>query len=61
LEHEEINTVSGLVLALLERPPELGDSVEYRGVRIIVEAVTGHGAGSYIVELLQPEPNEKPE
>src|SRR5215211_1197564 len=37
LEHHDIDTVSGLVLGLLERPPELGDTVDYLGVRFIVE------------------------
>jgi CBS domain containing-hemolysin-like protein len=60
LEHEEVDTVSGLVLALLERPPELGDSVEYRGVRFIVEAVTGHGVRSCIIEISPAELEEKP-
>lgn len=43
LEHEEVDTVSGLVLALLERPPLVGDSVEYDGVRFEVVSVEGHG------------------
>jgi CBS domain containing-hemolysin-like protein len=36
LEHEEVDTISGLVLALLERPPEIGDQVEYHHVRSTV-------------------------
>ena len=54
LEHEDIDTVSGLVLALLERPPQVGDSVEYRGVVFTVEAVAGHGVSECSIEVRLP-------
>lgn len=45
LEHEDVNTVSGLVLFVLNRPPQLGDVVAYRGVAIEVLALEGLGVG----------------
>lgn len=54
LEHEEIDTVSGLVLSILERPPVVGDVVVYDGVRFQVTAVQGHGVRECVISLVSP-------
>jgi CBS domain containing-hemolysin-like protein len=43
LEHEEVDSVSGLVLTLLGRPPAVGDTVRYERLQFEVTAVKGHG------------------
>jgi CBS domain containing-hemolysin-like protein len=58
LEHEEVDSVSGLVLALLGRPPRVGDTVQYGRVRIDVTAVKGHGVEQAAVTLLADTRNE---
>lgn len=43
LVHEDVDSVSGLVLAELGRPPVVGDAVEFGRVRIEVTATSGLG------------------
>ena len=43
LEHEDVDSVSGLVLTLLGRPPQVGDTVRYERLQFEVTAVKGHG------------------
>ncbi len=43
LTHEEVESVSGLVLALLGRPPLVGDLVEYGRLRLEVTSLSGLG------------------
>ena len=51
LTHEDVDSVSGLVLTLLGRPPVVGDSVRYERLRLDVTAVQGHGVGEAAVCL----------
>jgi CBS domain containing-hemolysin-like protein len=57
LEHEEVESVSGLVLALLDRLPAVGDTVQYGRIRVEVTATSGRGVREARVWLL-PEPTE---
>jgi CBS domain containing-hemolysin-like protein len=43
LEHEEVDSVSGLILARLGRPPIVGDVVIYDRIRLAVTATRGRG------------------
>jgi CBS domain containing-hemolysin-like protein len=43
LEHEEVDSVSGLVLERLGRPPKVGDVVDYGRIRLEVTGVSGRG------------------
>jgi CBS domain containing-hemolysin-like protein len=52
LEHEDVDSVSGLVLTLLGRPPEVGDSVRYDRLALEVTAVKGHGVEECAVGLV---------
>ena len=51
LEHEDVDSVSGLVLTLLGRPPVVGDSVRYDRLEFEVTAVKGHGVEECAVWL----------
>ena len=53
LEHEEVDSVSGLILTLLGRPPVVGDIVRYQRLHLEVTEVKGHGvqeAGVWLAE-----------
>lgn len=49
IEHPDVESVSGLVLALLGRPPKVGDVVEYEEARIEVLALRGRGVREALV------------
>jgi magnesium and cobalt exporter, CNNM family len=55
LEHEDVDSVSGLILTLLGRPPEVGDKVRYGRLEFVVTAVKGHGVEECSVTLLKDE------
>ncbi|HEX2444541.1 MAG TPA: hemolysin family protein [Vicinamibacterales bacterium] len=52
LEHADVDSVSGLVLMLLGRPPQVGDVVDFGRLRFEVTAVKGHGVDEAAVTLL---------
>lgn len=55
LTHEEVDSVSGLILTLLGRPPNVGDAVSYERLHFNVTTVKGHGVGEAAVLLLPAE------
>lgn len=62
LEHEEADTVSGLVLTLLERPARVGDEVVYEALRFRVVEVEGLGVGRCeVVPVRRPEDHAGPD
>ena len=59
LAHEDVDSVSGLILTLLGRPPKVGDAVRYDRLGIEVTAVKGHGVEEAAVTLRGSEDGEE--
>ena len=59
LTHEDVDSVSGLILTLLGRPPGVGDSVRYDRLQLDVTAVKGHGVEEAAVTLLPETLNDE--
>lgn len=55
LEHDEIDTISGVVLSVLGRPPRVGDVVEYEGVSIRVTRVRLRGVEEAVASRAKAE------
>lgn len=53
LHHDEVDSVSGLVMALLDRPPVAGDVVEYDRIHFTVTSVSGYGAREVKARLVE--------
>lgn len=54
LEHPDVDTVTGLILSLLGRPPLVGDTVIYNGVLLEVLTLHGHGVEECWLSLVAP-------
>ena len=59
LAHEDVDSVSGLILTVLGRPPKVGDAVRYDRLDIEVTAVKGHGVEEAAVTLRGSEDGEE--
>lgn len=53
VEHEDVDSVSGLVLTLLGRTARVGDTVRYERLVFEVTAVKGHGVDECAVSLVE--------
>ncbi len=51
LQHEDVDSVSGLILTQLGRPPRVGDEVRYDRLLLTVTAIQGHGVAEAAVSL----------
>ncbi len=59
LTHEEVDTVSGLVLSILGRPPAVGDAVVYENVQFEVIEIEGNGVRESIAVPLADQSSDQ--
>ncbi|WP_275096895.1 CNNM domain-containing protein [Sedimenticola hydrogenitrophicus] len=52
LDHPAVDSVSGLILSELGRPPRLGDQVQWNGLNFAVVNLHGHGVLQAVVSLI---------
>jgi CBS domain containing-hemolysin-like protein len=52
LDHPVVDSVSGLILSELGRPPRLGDQVQWKGLNFAVVSLHGHGVRQAVVSLI---------
>jgi magnesium and cobalt exporter, CNNM family len=57
LEHQDVDSVSGLILTLLGRPPRVGDTVRFDRLDFEVTVVKGRGVDECAVTLAAPSPD----
>ena len=55
LDHPAVDSVSGLILSELGRPPRLGDRVRWNGLNFEVISLHGHGVRQAVVSLIDDE------
>jgi CBS domain containing-hemolysin-like protein len=60
IDHPDVDTVSGLVLTLLDRPPKIGDRVTYAGVEFCVLSTLGRGVHECRLTIDQAEARAAP-
>lgn len=60
LEHEDVDSVSGLVLLLLGQPASLGDTVQHNGYQFTVTQVAGLGVEECLITAIPPTANDEP-
>ena len=58
LSHEDVDSVSGIILMLLGRPPRAGDTVHFDRLDLAVTAIKGHGVEEAAVTLRESSADE---